>query len=217
MHFPNISEYNLQMPAMTQSLSDAELDRLDHFLQTVNPGEGMSLEELDGFFCALICGPEVVPPSEYLPMVFGGELVQGRSISPLDEAQELLSLLTRHWNVIAATLLRDEPYQILIERSDDGDDDDLAGEEWAQGFELGMSVRDDSWNELIEDDEFAVALIPIIALAEASNPDSGLTPMTPEVRAEAVDALAEGVLVYYHYFRDGVPGSTVLAEETEAG
>jgi uncharacterized protein len=199
---------------MSQSLTDAELDRLDNFLQTVNPGRGMSLEELDGFFCALICSPEVVPPIEYLPIVFGGELVQGRGVSTHEEAQELLNLLTRHWNAIAATLLRDEPYPILIERGDNGDDDDdLAGEDWAQGFELGMSLRDDSWNRLIEDDEFAVALIPIIALAEASNPDSGLTRMTPEVRAEAIDALAEGVLVYYHYFRDAIPNSIVAGRK----
>jgi uncharacterized protein len=201
------------MPSLTQPLTDAELDRLDHFFQTLNPGEGMSLEELDGFFCALICSPDVVPPSEYLPIVFGGELVQGHGVSTLEEGQELLNLLTRHWNTIAATLLRDEPYPILIERGDGGDDGDLAGEEWAQGFELGMSLRDDSWNRLIEDDEFSAALIPIIALAEASNPDSGLTPMTPEVRAEAIDALAEGVRVYYHYFRDVVPGSTVAGRK----
>src|ERR1700676_4330240 len=108
------------MPVLAQPLTDAELDRLDNFLQTVNPGEGMSLEELDGFFCALICCPEVVPPSEYLPIVFGGELVQGRGVSTHEEAQELLNLLTRHWNAIAATLLQDEPYQILIEQGDNG-------------------------------------------------------------------------------------------------
>jgi uncharacterized protein len=116
------------MPVLTQSLTDAELDRLDHFLRSVNPSEGMSLEELDGFFCALICSPEVVPPSEYMPLIFGGELVQGLGVSTIEEAQELLNLLTRRWNNIAGTLLRDEPYPILIERGDDGD---LAGEEWA--------------------------------------------------------------------------------------
>jgi hypothetical protein len=72
-----------------------------------------------------------------------------------------------------------------------------------------MSLRDDGWNKLIEDDEFAAALIPIVALAEASNPDSGLTPMTPEVRAEAIDALAVSVLILYRYFRDVIPGGNV--------
>jgi uncharacterized protein len=194
------------MPVLSQFLTDTELDRLDDFLLSVNSGKGMSLEELDGFFCALICSPEVVPPSEYMPHIFGGELVQGHGVSTIEEAQELLNLLALHWNAIAATLLRDEPYPILIERGDDGD---LAGEEWAHGFELGMSLRDDGWNKLIEDDEFAAALIPIVALAEASNPDSGLTPMTPEVRAEAIDALAVSVLILYRYFRDVIPGGNV--------
>jgi uncharacterized protein len=33
----------------------------------------MNVEELDGFFAALVAGPEVVMPSQYLPEVFGGE------------------------------------------------------------------------------------------------------------------------------------------------
>jgi len=33
----------------------------------------MDLEELDGFFAALHCCPELVPPSEYLPEVLGTE------------------------------------------------------------------------------------------------------------------------------------------------
>ncbi len=191
------------MNALTEPLTDAELDRLDHFLRSVNPGKGMSLEELDGFFCSMICSPEIVPPSEYLPHILGGELVQGHGVSTIEEAQELLNLLTRHWNTIAATLLRDEPYPVLIER---GGKDDLAGEEWARGFVLGMSIRDDGWKKLIEDDQFAVALVPIISLAEASDFDYGLTPMTPEVREEAIGALAVGVLILYRYFRGVIPG-----------
>ena len=194
------------MPPLTQPLTDAEFDRLDDFLRSVNPGEGMSLEELDGFFCALICSPEIVPPSEYMPHIFGGELVQGHGVSTLEEAQELLNLLTRHWNTIAATLLRDEPYPVLIEQ---GGEDDLAGEEWARGFVLGMSIRGDGWKKLIEDDQFAVALVPIVSLAEASDFDSGLTPMTPEVREEAIGALAVGVLILYRYFRDVIPGGNL--------
>ena len=57
-----------------RALTDAELDRLGEFLQNSNVGAAMNLEELDGFFAALIAGPELVPPSEYLPEVFGGEM-----------------------------------------------------------------------------------------------------------------------------------------------
>jgi yecA family protein len=75
------------MDAVAQRLTDAELDRLEDFLHLSNPGEAMSVEELDGFFCALICGPELVPPSQYLPMVFGGELGQGRGFKTIKETQ----------------------------------------------------------------------------------------------------------------------------------
>jgi hypothetical protein len=33
--------------------------------------------------------------------------------------------------------------------------------------------------------------------------------MTPEVRAEAIDALAVSVLILYRYFRDVIPGGNV--------
>ena len=31
-------------------------------------------EEVDGFFAALICSPEIAKPSEYLPEIWGGGL-----------------------------------------------------------------------------------------------------------------------------------------------
>ena len=56
-----------------EPLSDAELDRLVEFLRKCKGGKAMNIEEADGFFSALIAGPEVVLPNEYLPEVFGGE------------------------------------------------------------------------------------------------------------------------------------------------
>lgn len=55
-------------------LSDAELDRLGDFLDSCKSGKAMKIEELDGFFAALIAGPETVMPSEYYGEVFGGEM-----------------------------------------------------------------------------------------------------------------------------------------------
>jgi uncharacterized protein len=66
------------MNALTEPLTDDEFERLGDFLYGLH-GTAMTLEELDGFFCALICGPDLVPPSEYLPHIFGGDLFQGAS------------------------------------------------------------------------------------------------------------------------------------------
>jgi uncharacterized protein len=34
----------------------------------------MNLEQLDGFLAALICGPDIVRPSEYLPVILGDDI-----------------------------------------------------------------------------------------------------------------------------------------------
>jgi uncharacterized protein len=57
-----------------EPLTDAELDRLGNFLKSCKGGRAMNVEGLDGFFAALIAGPESVMPSEYYPEVFGGEM-----------------------------------------------------------------------------------------------------------------------------------------------
>jgi uncharacterized protein len=49
----------------------------------------MNVEALDGFFAALIAGPETVMPSEYYPEVFGGEMSDTCEFGSLDEANEM--------------------------------------------------------------------------------------------------------------------------------
>jgi uncharacterized protein len=53
-----------------QPLTDAEFGRLAEVLQRCG-GHAMNVEMLDGFLAALICGPETVLPSEYLPKIWG--------------------------------------------------------------------------------------------------------------------------------------------------
>ena len=79
------------MRALTQNhpLTDAELDHLGAFLKSCKGGRAMNLEELDGFFAALIAGPETVMPSEYNREVFGGERSEGCEFGSLDEALSL--------------------------------------------------------------------------------------------------------------------------------
>ena len=87
-----------------EPLTDAELDRLGDFLKSCKGGKAMNVEALDGFFAALIAGPETVMPSEYNREVFGGEMSEACEFGSLDEANEILGLMMRHWNTIASTL-----------------------------------------------------------------------------------------------------------------
>jgi len=63
-----------------QALSEAERGRLARFLASIEDDEAMTFAELDGFFCALVAGPDTVMPSECLPLVWGGELPDANAL-----------------------------------------------------------------------------------------------------------------------------------------
>jgi uncharacterized protein len=85
-------------------LTDDEFARLGAFLNSIRNSGAMNLEEMDGFFTSLVCGPEMVLPSECMLYVWGNETPKHGVFQSLEEVQEILNLVTRHWNPIAGTL-----------------------------------------------------------------------------------------------------------------
>ena len=90
--------------ALDDPLTASEHKALATFLAECASGVTPNLEALDGFFCALIVGPDVVLPSEYLPLVLGDH----NRFDDGEEANRVLPLLMRHWNTIAQTLNQGE-------------------------------------------------------------------------------------------------------------
>jgi uncharacterized protein len=132
--------------AQNEPLTNAELDRLGDFLNGCKGGRAMNVEEVDGFFSALIAGPETVMPSEYYREVFGGEMSETCEFGSLDEANEILGLMMRHWNTIAAALHKGEVYVPLLLEDESG----MAhGNDWARGFMRATGMRHDGWAELV--------------------------------------------------------------------
>ena len=190
------------MDTLSQRLTDKEFDRLEELLLQ-SDGEGaMNLEELDGYFAALICGPEIVLPSEYLPEIWGFE--SGGDDAPFDSVQELqefLDLLMRHWNNIAHTLSSGEIFlPVLLE-----DDDGIAyANDWAWGFVRGVEMRHEPWLELFDDEEHRGPLLPILILFNEHDPDPDMRPYKEPVSAELREKLIVGAAVavrmIYEYF-----------------
>src|ERR1700693_558196 len=92
------------MPVTNRPLDDGEIDRMAAVLERFASKRAMSLEMIDGFFAALICSPEMVPPSEYLPEIWGGDMSDNEALSDKKELQEFFDLVVRHWNAVAHTL-----------------------------------------------------------------------------------------------------------------
>jgi uncharacterized protein len=181
-----------------QPLSSHEVDRLSDFLDGIG-APAMNVESLDGYFAALVCSPDMVPPSEYLLAIWGEEFC----FESNSQAIDILGLLMRHWNTISSELSRSlkEPnvyMPVLLE-----DDDGIArGNDWAQGFMRGVQARPGSWRELILSDEHGGPLIPIMLLAHEHDPDPAMRPepVAPDKREEILQMMIAGLTRIYRYF-----------------
>ncbi len=173
-------------PAAGTRLNDAEIEWLDDLVGSENfLLESMSVPRLDGFMTALVIGPDPVPPAEYLPEIWGTSLDD----PPFEDAEQeefVTALLERHWNTIATRV--EQGYPVRPPLLDDALSDDAS--EWANGFMLGMAIRERGWQKLIRDPQGAALVGPIACLA-ASAEDTDEAELSPEAVADIVAQLPE--------------------------
>lgn len=182
-------------------LTDAEFERLSGLLARFDNKHPMNLEQLDGFLAALICGPDLVPPSEYLPQICGDDMLLRDTIDAKSVFQEFLSLIMRHWNNIAYTLRSGDVFlPILLD-----DESGIArANEWAKGFLQAMELRKADWAALLGDEDHGGWLVPIFALAHENDPDPEMRPydklISPEAREKLIVGVAASVMGIYRHF-----------------
>jgi len=184
--------------SINQPLTDAEFDRLSDFLDKAGTS-GMNIESTDGFLAALICGPDLVSPSEYLPHIWGEDY----TFETTKKASDITMLLMRHWNTISNALQRtlkvpDVYLPVLLE-----DKDGVAhGNDWAIGFMRGVKIHPKSWNAIFETEENTAKMIPFMAFAHEHDPDPLLRPesWTPKKREELLVTMAASLTWVYRFF-----------------
>ena len=177
--------------AQNEPLREAELDRLRQFLKNCRGGNAMNIEEMDGFFAALVAGPDIVMPSEYLPEVFGSETSEAHQFDSLEEANGILALMMRHWNDFAGTLSKGEVHLPLLLEDENGVEH---GNDWARGFIRGTRLRHDGWAQLLADDDHGGCMIPMLMLYHEHDEDPAmrLKPIGPVQREKVIGSMAAG-------------------------
>ena len=135
------------------SLNQDELDRLDRFLldrinddaYTEGMDEGvLDVSELDGFFTALVSGPVIIPPSYWLPVVWG-------DFEPTwDNAkdfEDVLALMMRHMNGIVAVLMEQpEDFAPMFLVNEVGGEIHTIVDDWCEGYLRGVAMAAEAWN-----------------------------------------------------------------------
>ena len=152
---------------------DSEIYRLRDLLDTI-PSEwkGMNVVELDGYVAALIVCPHTIPPSEWLPGVWGSQI----DFEDLDGTEATIAAVMGHYSRIARELAESpEDYAPLL--GVDADSGDSLWEPWIDGFERGMRLRRAVWRQIARSDdrEAAASLNLIIALSDSCHGRSELT------------------------------------------
>jgi len=149
-------------PAAGVELDGDELAWLAGFLASVQvPETAMALEELDGFFTALIAGPASVPPSLYMPEVWGPD-GSGPVYDGEEQTRYVADILHRHWRSILLRLEGCFPCPPMV----GGDADWPPGRLWSEGFERGVELCIEDWEFALEDGGIADMLDVISTLRD---------------------------------------------------
>jgi uncharacterized protein len=175
-------------------LSDAELDYVESILLKYgNDDSILDASELDGFFTALISGPEVLPPSRWLPALWGGATPKfGKDA----ELQRFMNLLIQHINNCVLMLMEypAEFAALFSIREYEGETLTIV-EEWCFGYMRGVSLG--QWPALPEAEAAHLAAIELHG-SEANWPR--LEQMSQAEHQQSVDAIEPAIRALHAYW-----------------
>jgi uncharacterized protein len=182
-------------------LSDAELEELTEFFESdLVPEDAMNVSMLHGYFTALAIGPVTVMPSVWLPLIWG----EGGNpkLQTLEQAQHVVELIMRYYNQTIQTFMETpQEFQPLIFEYEVDGKWVVAVEDWCVGFSLGVSLGEDAWNSLIENEESSGMLAPIVAFSmEGALDEVPEGPMPDDVRKNLISLLPEAVQAIHAYW-----------------
>ncbi|WP_049785370.1 UPF0149 family protein [Nitrosomonas sp. Is79A3] len=199
------------------TMSEADYDQLSLFLDRFKHELAMNLEMLDGFFTALHCSPEIMPPSTYFPEIWGdGEMPDDEAFENDQQAEIFVKLLLRHWNDVLHRLKNEKVFLPIIFSDESGES--FSGNDWAKGFMRGTEFHRADWLDLMDNEEEGGALVAIFALFYEHDPDPSMRPykepVSEELREKLLINLSAGVMHIYRYFEPQRKMASQLARQT---
>ena len=167
------------------------------------PSGTLSYHELQGFFFAVATSPELVRPSEWLPIVFGGKEANYASLA---EAQRILPALMALYNDVNASVRSAQPglppdcrFHTNVQANFE---EDAPVSRWSRGFTHGYQWLRNDWDGCVPDEydhDFSTLIMTLSFFANKTLATAYLREIgTKDVKAAAVqfrrlfpEALAE--------------------------
>ena len=183
------------------------------------PAGTLSYHELQGFLFTVVSAPELIQPSEWLPIIFAEEEA---GYSNLDEANEILGQIMALYNMTNAAVL-DPPTLLPADCPLRDDvlanfDDDAPIAQWSRGFLRGHQWLEELWEETVPEelnDELGSILMALsffssreIAAAFHGESTTGEQPF--EATADSIHQVLPMAVAQYAHMGRSI--ATVLAE-----
>jgi uncharacterized protein len=190
---------------ITPALSEQEMDELDSFLMSdATTNEVMLLDCLDGFLTALVSGPVMPKPEEWIARVWGPTAEDAPSFENAAKAERITDLLMRHMNAIGWSLLQEPEFfePVFDLQVYEGDEREyMDGEMWAHGYMTGIDMQRDSWQALFESKHGSEILRPIYLLGapDVTEAEEELVE-TPAQREEFSKQIPASVALIYKFW-----------------
>ncbi|MFM0096436.1 UPF0149 family protein [Paraburkholderia nemoris] len=200
-----MSKSKLNAANLAIPLSEEEFDELDEFLVSdVTSEDTLTIEGLDGYLTAMAIGPTTVPPSYWLPGVWGPNENDAPAFETTDQAQHILGLILRNMNGIVISL-EDDPDEFEpvfgFSRVDDNEREYIDGEAWAFGFMQGLSVLRADWQALFDSEQGREWLNPLHLMgSEELTPEEQLLIDTPEQRETLTKQIPASIAAIYRFW-----------------
>src|SRR3984957_16629217 len=126
----------------------------------------MGLSDLDGFLTAVVIGPELIMPSEWLPVIWGEEEPEFESTA---QAEEIISLIMGRYNEIATGFNSDpERFEPVFWKKPTGK---VIVMDWAAGFRGGVEMRRSEWEPLFSHRKAKLLVEPLVILSDDGEHD----------------------------------------------
>jgi yecA family protein len=130
---------------MEDDLPAMDLEALDRYLCSDRaPDHCMALSGLDGFLTAVVIAPDRIPPSEWLPVIWGDEEPEFESEA---ELRTILATIMGRYSQIATCFESDPDDFDPIFR--EGPRGDVVASDWAAGFLDAVAMRREAWEPMI--------------------------------------------------------------------
>jgi uncharacterized protein len=181
-----------------------DLDALDAFLMSDHaPEDSMGLSDLDGFLTGIVVGPELIMPSEWLPVIWGDA---EPAFGSMEEARSVLGAIMGRYNEIIR-LLETAPNDfdpIFWE----GPNGEVIVTDWAAGFLDAVGLRSRAWEPLMRHGEAGVLMVPLLVLGadDPDHPPFGGRPLPRDeierLHAEGAEIIPDCVVGIHAFWRE---------------